>query len=309
MQTNEAVEALHRSLAAPQRSAICLPWEYRDRERGLVRAFIADHWQVTQPAVRSAFFSPEQTQLIHEVFRSLVDPAWYSRFMRELHEDCLGHDWGVNQSIAFFEEAGSGALQFVFSGRHTTLRAQVGGESALAFGGPILYGHQATGYYERVNHPGNVFWEQAIAASRLAAMLDDTQLASAVVDRLPVESEIHFGAVHPGLDASAFDESQYSQFERVFASILSPLREADRERAMQCVAAQGGLRRCRISLARDGRMSTPHWDNWRMEGPAMVVHYQGFPHVHVWLHIAEHPDVEVNAHNGVFLFPGHDPLR
>jgi hypothetical protein len=62
-------------------------------------------------------------------------------------------------------------------------------------------------------------------------------------------------------------------------------------------------------FARDGRMSTPHWDNWRIEGPAMVAHYQGYPHVHVWLHIAEHADVEVNSHSGVFIFPEHDPLR
>ena len=309
MSTNEAVEALRASLAAPQRNAICFAWDHLDRDRGLLRSFISNHWQATRPAVRSAFFSAPQQKLIHDVYTSLVDPAWYPRFMTHLRDDTLGHEWGVNQSIAFFEEPSSGALQFVFSGRHTTLRAQVGGASPLAFGGPILYGHQATGYYERVNHPGNVFWDPAIAASTLAAMLDESQLATAVVDRLPAESEIRFGTLHPGLDVSALEGGQRTQLERTFAALLAPLRAADRERAAQCLAAQGGLERCRISFARDGRMSTPHWDNWRLEGPAIVVNYRGFPHVHVWLHIAERPDVEVNSRNGVYIFPEHDPLR
>jgi hypothetical protein len=309
MSTNEAVGALHASLTGPQRSAICFPWDHREPDRGLLRSFISNHWQATRPAVRSAFFSDAQQQLIHDVYTSLIDPAWHARFVKHLRDDTLGHEWGTNQSIAFFEEPGSSALQFVFCGRHTTLRTQVGGSTPFAFGGPILYGHQATGYYERVNHPGNVFWDTAIAASTLAAMLDEAQLASAIVDRLPVESEIRFGAVHPGLDVSALDGAQRIQLDRAFAALLAPLRAPDREHAMQCIAAQGGLDRCRISFARDGRMSTPHWDNWRIEGPAMVIHYQGFPHVHVWLHISEDPRVEVNSHGGVFIFPEHDPLR
>ncbi|HEY2628045.1 MAG TPA: DUF3500 domain-containing protein [Usitatibacter sp.] len=309
MSTNEAVEALHRSLTAPQRGEICLPWDYQDPERGLLRAFISNHWQATRPAVRSDFFTLEQQKLVHDVYRSLVDPAWYPRFLKQLSDDTKAHEWGTNQSIALFEDAASGALEFVFCGRHTTLRTYTGNASPLAFGGPILYGHQATGYYERVNHPGNVFWEQAMAASTLAAMLDESQLADAVVDRLPEESDIGFGAIHPGLDVARLDGSQRTLLDRAFASVLAPLRVDDRERALQCIDAQGGLDRCRISYARDGRMSTPHWDNWRIEGPAMVVHYQGFPHVHVWLHIADRPDVVVNARNGLFIFPEHDPLR
>ncbi len=139
-------------------------------------------------------------------------------------------------------------------------------------------------------------------------MLDESQQAAAVVDRLPEESDIAFRA-NGGLEVSKLEGAQRTQLDRALAAVLAPFRAIDRERATQCVAAQGGLDRCRILFARDGRMSTPHWDNWRIEGPAMVVHYQGYPHVHVWLHIAERPDVEVNAHNDVFIFPGHDPLR
>ncbi len=309
MSTNEAVLALHGSLTPPQRSEICFAWNHQDAERGLLRSFISNHWQATRPAVRSDFFSPGQQKLIHDVFTSLVDPGWYSRFMKQLRDDTKGAEWGVHQSIALFEDPANGALEFVFSGRHATLRTQIGGASALAFGGPILYGHQATGYYERVNHPGNVFWEQAMAASTLAATLDESQLADAVVDCLPEESAMVFGDDHGGVAAARFNGGQRAWLDRTIASVLAPLRSADRERAMQCIAAQGGLERCRIMFARDGRMSTPHWDNWRIEGPAMIIHYQGFPHVHVWVHIAERSDVDVNAHGGVFIFPEHDPLR
>ncbi len=309
MSMNDAVEALHSSLAPPQRRAICFPWDHRDPKLGLMRTFVANHWQVTRPAVRSAFFTPAQQILIHEIFTSLVDPAWYQRFMKQMHDDTLGHPWGTNQSIAFFEDDERGTLEFIFTGRHNLLRAQVGAPSPQAFAGPIIYGHHATGYYERVNHPGNVFWEQAIVASTLAAMLDEQQMKAAVVDRLPHESDIALGVRSPGVDASTFDAGQRAQLERVFAAMIAPLCGPDREHARQCVAAQGGLDRCRISFARDGRMSGPHWDNWRLEGPGLVVHYQGFPHVHVWLHISEDPAVEVNSWGGLVLFPEQDRLR
>jgi hypothetical protein len=56
-------------------------------------------------------------------------------------------------------------------------------------------------------------------------------------------------------------------------------------------------------------MSAPEWDVWRIEGPAFVWHFQGYPHVHGWINIAAAPDIApTNARRGAFIHPEHDPL-
>jgi hypothetical protein len=194
-------------------------------------------------------------------------------------------------------------------GRHLTLRLEGHTGSPCAFGGPILYGHQPTGFYEKPNHPGNVFWDQALEASRLASMLDRTQLSRAVVDMLPHETEIAFRRKRVGLPVTELGAAQKAQLEKTLACLLEPFRAADQSRVMQCLKATGGLESCHIAFARDGRMSAPHWDNWRIEGPAFIWNFRGFPHVHVWVHVADQRHVTVNARKGTYVFPNHDLLR
>jgi hypothetical protein len=302
-------KALYRSLSEAQRREVCFDWDHRDAERGLLRTFIANHWQVTRPCVRSDFFTREQQHLIHEAFTHLVNPAWYPRFMKQLKDDTKGHPWGADQSIALFGDPETGPFQFLITGRHLTLRAGGDAESRAAFGGPILYGHQVTGYYERPNHPGNVFWPQALAASRLADMLDTPQLWQAVVDALPDEAAIGFREQREGLPVASLTAEQKRQLEETLAVLVEPFRESDRARVAELLARQGGLDRCHLMLARDGRMSAPRWDNWRLEGPSFLWHFRGFPHVHVWVHVAEDASAPANARHGTYLFPNHDPLR
>jgi hypothetical protein len=41
--------------------------------------------------------------------------------------------------------------------------------------------------------------------------------------------------------------------------------------------------------------SDGEWDNWRLEGPSFVWYFRGKPHVHVWVHVADSPKVELNS--------------
>lgn len=304
-----AVKVLYRTLSGAQRLEICFDWNHRDPQRGLLRSFVANHWQVTRPCIRSDFFTREQQHLIHEAFTNLLDRDWYPRFLKQLRDDTNGHAWGADQSIALFGDPESGSFQFVLCGRHLTLRAGGDADGRAAFGGPIFYGHQATGYYERPNHPGNVFWVQAIRASQLFAMLDPAQCVQAVVPALPPEPAIGFRTQRSGLPVAALSQDQKQHLAQTLGVLVEPFRAADRARVMECLARQGGLDHCHLTFARDGRMSAPHWDNWRLEGPSLVWHFRGFPHVHVWVHVADDPAVPVNAGRGAFLFPNHDPLR
>ena len=63
-------------------------------------------------------------------------------------------------------------------GRHCTLRTRMtvraDGDSnnRVALGGPIFHGHAASGYTEKVHHPGNIFWYQAQQAHNVYQILD-----------------------------------------------------------------------------------------------------------------------------------------
>jgi hypothetical protein len=305
-----AVEELFRSLTAAQREEVCFAWDYRCPRRGLLRTFVANHWQVTRPCIRGGFFTRGQERLIHDVFRGIVDPAWYPRFLKQLADDTYGHPFGADQSIAFFGRPGGGPFQFLITGRHLTMRADANRDGEVAFGGPLLYGHAASGFHEKPGHPGNVFWPQAAAASRVYWLLDADQRKRARVAHRPEETAIGFTAGgRPGLPAGELADEQRTALARVLDSLTAPFRARDRSWVERCLARQGGLDACTLAFYEEGQTSSDHWDNWRLEGPGFVWHFRGTPHVHAWVHVASDATSTVDARSGAFLFPNHDPLR
>jgi hypothetical protein len=304
------VQRLYESLTPSQRGEICFAWDHTEPDRGLLRSFIANHWQVTEPCVRSSFFTAAQQSLIHAIFRSLLDERSYPRFMHQLADDTKRHPWGQDQSIAIFGDPATGPFQFVFTGRHVTLRADGGSLAGSAFGGPIFYAHSARGRYrEPPHHPGNIFWYQAIAAGHLYSALDQHQRDLAEIDALPEETAIGFGGPPRGISAESFTQAQSAQLVALLNSLVAPFRESDRRRVARCIARQGGLKRLSIAFAREHRISAPEWDHWRIEGPSFVWHFRGWPHVHGWVNVADAPGPPANAHSGMFIFPGHDLLQ
>jgi hypothetical protein len=297
---------LYVSLTGCQRGEICFDWNYRDPTRGELRRFVANHWQVTRPVIASRFFTFKQKALIRRIFRSLLDPAWHDAFIKQLADDTKGHPWGKDQSVAFFGDPRSDPWLFIMTGRHLTLR--VGSSQSQVFGGPIVYAHAATGYWERAGHPGNVFWPQAKAASKLYSMLDESQRSMAEVEALPEEHAIGFDTVPVGLPIRLLSSAQMAELDSVLQLLAAPFRMHDRARIAECLASQGGSRALNIAFARSNRMSAPDWDDWRLQGPSFVWHWRGWPHVHVWVNLGSNAAEPVNAHLGAFIFPEHDPL-
>ncbi len=287
---------LHASLSEQQRQQVCVPWDYRHPRFGLLRTRVANNWQATKPEIAGDFFTGEQQELIREIFEGLITPAWQPRFDRQLEDDCGG--FGHSQSVALIGEPGSGAFQFLLTGRHMTLRCDGDAADHVAFGGPIFYGHDTGSFTEEPTHPGNVFWPQAVAANEVFAMLDGRQRQAALVRRPPRENAIGFpgGARRPGLEVGDLAEDQRRELDRVVSLLLEPFRAADRDEVRRCLAAQGGLESCRMIFYRQGDLGGDGvWDNWRLEGPAFVWHFRGAPHVHVWVNIADNPNVPTNA--------------
>jgi hypothetical protein len=288
---------LHATLSPAQRQKVCFPWDYVHPKFGLLRTRVGNNWNATEPAVASDFFTKDQQRIVREIFEQLIEPDWHARFDKHLEDDCGG--FGHDQSIALIGEPGSGTFQFLLTGRHMTLRCDGDSAEHVAFGGPIFYGHDAGGFNEEANHKGNVFWPQAVAANKVYAMLDGKQRAAALVTPLPKENAIAFrakGSEPAGIPVAELAADQRAELEQVLAVLLEPYRTRDRDEVRGCLAKQGGLDRCRLAFFKDDDLGGDGvWDNWRLEGPAFVWHFRGAPHVHVWVNIADSPDVPTNA--------------
>ncbi len=293
------VKTLYDSLTDRQKKEIVFPWDHQDPRRGLLRCYLSNNWRITKPAIRSDFFTAAQQKMIREIFEGIVNPGWIERFDRQMKDDLGG--FGKAQSIALFGQPGRGQFEFVLSGRHGTIRCDGNSMEHVAFGGPILYGHAASGYFEKSNHPDNVFWHQSVAANHLFKMLDGKQQRQALLPEAPDEALIGFrgkDAQFPGLPNRDLSADQKSHMQEVLRKLIEPYRQSDQDEAVACLKAQGGLDACSLAFYQADDMGNDGvWDNWRVEGPAFVWHYRGAPHVHVWINVADDPAVRLNTKN------------
>lgn len=290
------VSHLYNALSDRQKKTICFDWDHHDKKRGLLRTFVANNWNITKPEIISDFYTDEQRDLVTKVFESIVHPEWHERYYQQLEDDAGG--FGHEQSIAIFGKPGDGKFEMVITGRHMTLRCDGNSTEHVAFGGPIFYGH-APVFNEDPKHTDNVFWHQAVAANDLYKMLSGKQQQQALLPKTPREQAVGFRgpkAELPGLPASDMSADQKEHLQKVLALLVEPYRQSDRDEAYQCIQAQGGLDACTLSFYSDKDIGNDKvWDNWRVEGPSFVWHYRGAPHVHVWVNLADSPDVKLNA--------------
>ena len=293
-----AVKGLYETLTDAQKKVVCFDWDYKDN-RGLLRSHVSNNWQVTKPHIRSDFYTPKQQAIIHDAFKGMINPDWYAKFLKQLKDDTGGKEWGAEQSIALFGTPGSEKFEFVMTGRHMTLRADGNTGEHVAFGGPIFYGHAASGFNEKVHHPGNVFWRQAIEANKVYQLLDDKQQKRALVEHQPRESAVGFHGDkggYTGVPVADLSGDQKKALQKVLKMLLEPFRTEDQDEALACLNRQGGLDRCHLTFYKEGDIGEDgEWDNWRLEGPAFVWYFRGSPHVHVWVNVADDPSVKLNA--------------
>jgi hypothetical protein len=295
-----AVKALYDTLTPEQKKEICFAWDHIDKDRGLLRTRVANNWQITKPTVTGgSFYTRKQQGIIHDIANGLYDPEWHARVEKQMKDDSGGKPWGSTQSIAIFGVPGTDQFEFVMTGRHQTIRADGNTAPHVAFGGPIFYGH-APKDEEEPTHPGNVFWPQAVAANKVFTMLDEKQRKAALFAKTPREQAVAFRgkkiAEASGLPVREMSRDQKAAMQAVLKILLAPYRVEDRDEALEHVTKQGGLDACRLTFFTDDDIGEDKvWDNWRLEGPSFVWHFRGSPHVHVWVNIADSPDVKLNA--------------
>jgi len=295
------VKKLYDSLSDAQKKEVCFDWDYKDK-RGLLRTHVSNNWHITKKTIASDFYTKDQQDQIEAIFFGLYNKGWRDRILQQIKDDAGGY--GKHQNIAIFGKPGSGKFEFVMTGRHLTIRCDGDSTEHTAFGGPIFYGHAARGFNEKADHPGNVFWHQALKANALYKMLDGKQRKAALIARAPQERNVHFRKKDgiPGLPYSEMSSDQQQHLQGVLKLLLEPYRAADQKEALQCLKAQGGLDGCKLSFYQNGPNGKSVdigddgvWDVWRLEGPAFVWYFRGSPHVHVWVNVASSADVKIST--------------
>jgi hypothetical protein len=291
------VKKLYDTLSEEQRKVICFDWDHMDAERGLLRTRVANNWNITEDFIKSDFYTDDQRDLVRSIFQDIIHPDWHDRIDKQQEDDAGG--WGEQNSIAIFGKPGDGKFEFVFTGRHCTLRCDGNSADHVAFGGPIFYGHAADTFNEGPDHPGNVFWPQAVAANGLFQMLDGKQRDLALIQEAIPEHRVGFrgkDGMLPGIPVTEMSADQKEHLQKVVQKLVEPYRQSDRDEAIACLKSQGGLDACSLAFFKEGDIGNDGvWDIWRLEGPSFVWHFRGSPHVHVWVNIADSADVKLNA--------------
>ena len=291
------VKQLFDSLQEKQKAQVCFAWDHEDPKLGLLRTRISNNWHITKPVINSDFFTGDQRQLVREIFEGIIQPEWHAKIDKQLQDDAGG--FGNQQNIAIFGTPGSGKFEFVMTGRHMTLRCDGNSTEHVAFGGPIFYGHAASGFNEKPGHPNNIFWEQALTANKVYEMLDGKQRKLAEVAYQPQEELVGFQGEKgkfPGIPLTEMSADQRELVQKTLQKLIEPYRKDEREEVLACLKAQGGLDKCSLAFFTDDDLGNDKvWDNWRLEGPAFIWYFRGTPHVHVWVNIADSPNVKLNS--------------
>lgn len=267
------VGELYASLSDTQRKAICRPFDHKDRSR------ISANWHVSETTIGKDF-TKQQQALIDQIVRKITTEDGYQRIRTQTDEDDAGMD---SYSIAIFGEPGTGRFQWEMTGRHLTMRADGDSVDKAAFGGPIVYGHGEE------NPAQNLFHYQTKKANEVFQSLDPKQAAVALLKKAPKENAVQLQGPQgrfPGIAVSELAADQKELVEATLKVLLAPYRQEDVDEALAILKSGGGLDQLKMAFYQEGDLEDDKvWDIWRVEGPSLVWHFRGAPHVHAYINI------------------------
>ncbi len=279
------VRELYNSLGDGQRDAICFPVDHA------LRGKVDNNWHIVEKPIEKVL-APDQRAMVREIFRGLHSEEYADAVYKQVDQD-NSYDGGFNGcSVAIFGDPNDGGYELVFTGRHVTRRCEGRSTPKAAFGGPIFYGHAASGFHEEPDHPGNAYWYQALRANEVFDALDPKQRKVALRDDPRDERGTQTVALRgegeglAGIPVSELTGDQKNLVGAVLKDLLAPFRESDAKTARKMVEEQGDLDALSMAFYKNRDLGDDGvWDLWQIEGPRMVWYFRGAPHVHTWVHV------------------------
>jgi hypothetical protein len=269
-----AVARFYSSLSDEQKQAVCFPFDHELRQR------ISANWHITKPVIDDKFYTKEQRALIDEILKNITSGDGYEKFLKQMEYD----DGGMGAySVAMFGNPTDGKFQFEMTGRHLTLRADGNSVDKAAFGGPVVYGHGEE------TAKDNLFHDHTLQVNEVFKALDPKQAEKALQPKAPAESAVKLQGMagsFPGIAVGDLSEDQKQLVEKTLKKLLSPYRTDDVDEVMDMVKAGGGFDKLHFAFYQEGDLGNDKvWDIWRVEGPSLVWHFRGAPHVHAYINV------------------------
>ena len=237
------------------------------------------------PTIATAGFSREQLQLVTDLMYAGLSSEGRAILPNQL---LLKLPDVLINNLLICGDPGSEHCQILFSGPHLNLRIGGRNPEGVAFGGPQVYGDQRGN--EEPGLPGNVYRPQFLAGMALYDSLSTTQRDQALLPTSPVQTQIEVQGARghlPGLAATELSPAQRSQVQQIIDLTLAPYPATDVAYARECIAANGGLDRFHVSFYEDSAYDgTPAYQTYRLESPAAVFYFRGYPHVHAFFNVA-----------------------
>jgi len=283
---NSLVAHFYETLTPAQKTAVCFGWDHPRRQ------MVANNWKIV-PQTIGEFYTPEQQQMVMEIFKSAHSEEWVAKRLQQMKDDDPKGFPGY--VVAVFGQPGTDKFEWVMTGRHMTMRVDGNSEPGIAFGGPHFYGHAAQGFNEKPDHPGNVYWYQAQRANEVFQALDGKQRDKALVTTaVPPDSPAtlvnHAAAERPGIPVAEMSRDQQELVGKVLSDLLAPMNKRDVAEAQKYLDENGGVKSLNMAFYKQEDIGSDGvWDIWRLEGPAMAWFFRGAPHVHTWVRIGEKP--------------------
>ncbi|MCH9021441.1 MAG: DUF3500 domain-containing protein [Planctomycetes bacterium] len=289
------VASLYKTLTEEQKKLIVFPFDHPLREK------VDNNWHITKEPIKR-LFTADQQEMVREIFLGLHSERYAKKVLGQVAHDSNEKGLG-GCSVAFFGQPGEekSKFEFVLTGRHVTRRCDGNSVEGAAFGGPIFYGHAATGFDEEAHHPGNIYWYQSLRANEAFQMLDGKQRKQALIETSPPRERktatvklTGDSSLVPGISMTDLSGDQKQLVRKVIGDVLAPYREQDVKETLKLIEKAGfdNLKMAFYKMHDLGGDGV--WDIWRIEGPTAIMYFRGAPHVHAWLHVREkvQPDKE-----------------
>jgi hypothetical protein len=196
--------------------------------------------------------------------------------------------------------------QIILTGAHLNLR--LGGKSreGAAFGGPQVYGDQNGN--DRAGLPGNVYRDQFLTAQQLLRSLDDGRKKQALIAEAPVQTQIELqgrNGLFPGIPVADLAPEGKALARELVDRICSTYHPDDVAYARQCLDANGGTDALFLSYYQHGEDGDiPEAQVFRLEGPAAVFYFRGYPHVHAFVSVTMDGDAPLSVGESLGVNPG-----
>jgi hypothetical protein len=190
-------------------------------------------------------YTSEQQEIIRQILKGILTEDGHERIQKQMKDDSGGFE---NYTCAVFGDPSAGKFEWVITGRHLTLRADGNSVQNAALGGPIFYAHAVEGA-EKPDHPGNVWWHQALLANKVYESLDGKQRELALLPDSPSDDSftVFFEGIDvplPGIQGHELSGDQKEHLEGALKGLLAMFRQSDVDEVMECLRKNGGIDTC-----------------------------------------------------------------